>query len=43
MKKNKNNNQIKYCYVCNGSGEGQYDGSYCFFCKGKGVLKNDNE
>lgn len=26
------------CFHCNGSGEGQYDGTRCTFCKGKGVL-----
>ena len=26
------------CVHCNGSGEGQYDGSTCRFCKGKGEI-----
>lgn len=25
------------CINCNGSGEGQYDGTKCRYCKGKGV------
>lgn len=25
------------CMGCNGSGEGQYDGTTCWHCKGKGV------
>ena len=25
-----------YCQMCNGSGEGQFDGSICPACKGKG-------
>lgn len=25
------------CINCNGSGEGQYDGTTCWSCKGKGV------
>ena len=25
-----------YCPTCNGSGEGQFDGSICPTCKGKG-------
>ena len=25
------------CVACNGSGEGQYDGTKCSTCKGKGV------
>jgi len=25
------------CGVCNGSGEGMYDGSTCWSCKGSGV------
>ena len=28
-----------YCSVCNGSGEGMYDGTTCMYCKGKGILK----
>lgn len=27
------------CSVCNGSGEGQYDGSTCHSCHGKGTQK----
>ena len=27
------------CGVCNGSGEGMYDGSSCYYCKGSGVEK----
>jgi DnaJ-class molecular chaperone len=27
----------KHCVVCNGSGEGMYDGSTCTSCKGLGV------
>lgn len=26
------------CPACNGSGEGQYDGSRCNACKGKGEI-----
>ena len=26
------------CPHCNGSGEGQYDGTRCNFCKGKGEI-----
>ena len=25
-----------YCEICNGSGEGMYDGSTCWLCKGSG-------
>jgi len=27
-----------YCAVCNGSGEGMYDGTRCPTCKGKGEV-----
>lgn len=27
------------CPVCNGSGEGQYDGTRCSTCRGSGVMK----
>ena len=27
------------CPACNGSGEGQYDGTRCSSCKGRGVIK----
>jgi DnaJ-class molecular chaperone len=29
------------CVVCNGSGEGSYDGSTCSNCKGLGVKTNN--
>lgn len=29
--------ELDFCAVCNGSGEGQYDGSSCPSCKGRGV------
>ena len=32
-----------YCGVCNGSGEGRYDGSRCWACKGKGVPQHNRE
>ncbi len=25
------------CFLCNGSGEGMYDGSTCYACKGTGI------
>ena len=28
-----------YCWGCNGSGEGMYDGSSCGICGGSGALK----
>lgn len=28
--------EAPYCTACNGSGEGQYDGSHCSSCKGTG-------
>jgi RecJ-like exonuclease len=31
------------CNQCNGSGEGQYDGSRCYKCKGSGVIKPHEE
>ena len=31
------------CPHCNGSGEGQYDGTTCRFCKGKGVFRGGND
>ena len=27
------------CPTCNGSGEGQYDGTHCRSCRGSGVLR----
>jgi DnaJ-class molecular chaperone len=27
------------CTCCNGSGEGQHDGTTCWQCKGKGAVK----
>ena len=30
------------CGMCNGSGEGMWDGSSCSFCKGSGVIIEDN-
>lgn len=29
------------CGICNGSGEGRYDGSKCFTCKGMGTVLVD--
>jgi hypothetical protein len=29
------------CAACNGSGEGQHDGTTCLICKGKGTVRND--
>ena len=26
----------EYCQMCNGSGEGMYDGATCWACRGKG-------
>lgn len=26
------------CHVCNGSGEGRYEGSTCYACNGKGEV-----
>jgi len=31
------------CGYCNGSGEGQYDGTRCSHCKGKGVIYSKDE
>ena len=31
------------CPVCNGSGEGQYDGTTCRSCKGSGIEKHHDE
>jgi DnaJ-class molecular chaperone len=31
------------CAACNGSGEGQYDGTRCSHCKGKGVIWESND
>jgi hypothetical protein len=32
----KDEDEEDICRVCNGSGEGMYDGSRCYACKGKG-------
>jgi DnaJ-class molecular chaperone len=32
-----------HCVVCNGSGEGSYDGSTCSNCKGLGVKTQKHE
>lgn len=31
------------CSACNGSGEGQYDGTRCSYCGGKGATKQTGE
>lgn len=31
------------CTACNGSGEGQYDGTRCPYCKGSGTLRFEEE
>jgi len=31
------NEDLPLCPHCNGSGEGQYDGTTCSYCKGGGV------
>lgn len=31
------------CAACNGSGEGQYDGTRCYHCKGKGCHPSERE
>ncbi len=31
------------CSQCNGSGEGQYDGSTCYTCHGSGVVYEEEE
>jgi len=31
------------CEVCNGSGEGQMDGTICYACKGTGVEGTEEE
>jgi hypothetical protein len=31
------------CLVCNGSGEGMYDGSTCKMCYGSGVIKDERD
>jgi DnaJ-class molecular chaperone len=31
-----------HCVVCNGSGEGSYDGSTCSNCKGLGIKTKEN-
>lgn len=33
------NEEPALCAQCNGSGEGQYDGTHCGFCKGSGTGK----
>lgn len=33
---NESNTEAGYCVHCDGSGEGQYDGTRCHWCKGKG-------
>lgn len=33
----------RLCSSCNGTGEGQYDGSRCYACKGWGVIKPREE
>lgn len=35
--------ESEYCYRCNGSGEGMYDGSRCDTCKGLGELYLQDE
>ena len=30
------------CGACNGSGEGQYEGSRCYVCHGKGTVSSDD-
>lgn len=37
IKEQKEETEEKHCVVCNGSGEGMYDGSTCTSCKGLGV------
>lgn len=32
-----------YCYACNGSGEGMYDGSTCGVCHGYGHIRTKDE
>jgi hypothetical protein len=31
------------CSACNGTGEGQYDGSRCYSCKGSGVERRERD
>lgn len=31
------------CQTCNGSGEGQFEGTLCPSCKGKGVERDEDE
>jgi len=31
------------CPRCNGSGEGQYDGTRCYACKGSGVERSEED
>jgi len=33
----------KYCPACNGTGEGQVDGSRCYTCKGWGIAYDSEE
>jgi len=35
--------ELDYCHVCNGSGEGMYDGSSCYHCGGSGDEPVDKE
>ena len=35
--------EFDYCHVCNGSGEGMYDGSSCYHCGGTGDEPVDKE
>ena len=37
------NDDDELCQNCNGSGEGQYDGSRCWVCKGSGVDNSNSE
>ena len=30
------------CYMCSGTGEGMWDGSYCSTCNGSGVIIEKN-
>lgn len=38
-----NNGDLDICSYCNGSGEGQYDGTRCSSCGGSGVEREEDD
>jgi len=40
---NESEDEEPYCTACNGTGEGQYDGSRCRGCNGSGVERREED